>query len=162
MQTRSDVSLSNLPGGEAVAAALGADHDFHDAEIEELRLLRLEPSILRVHTWTIPTDRFSGTSIKILELETRTIVTFTLEDILELKLEGFSPGNVISSLAVRKVTTSVPPFGVQWLGAGPPAWDSYEVALEPCFGLSGVIQARRVSLSFERVPPQRSGHTQEV
>ena len=79
-----------------------------------------------------------------LVLDKHAVVTFTLEDIKDLQLDGFSHQNAIGSLTLKRGpirpdrSSSVP-------SASP---DDWEIELEPCFGLDGRIRCARVSVSF--------------
>jgi hypothetical protein len=47
---------------------------------------------------------------------------------------------------------------MQWLQPPEPLPDLYEVILEPCYGLSGKIQAGRVSISLTPGKPEDTLH----
>lgn len=65
------------------------------------------------------------------------MVTFVLEDIRDLELNGFSHQNVLSELILRKDT------------------NGYTLELGPSFGICGTINAGSVSIELE--PPKPLG-----
>jgi hypothetical protein len=72
------------------------------------------------------------------ELEKHVVVEFILEDVAALSLEGFSKQNVIFGLAIDKIETG------------------FRLTLDPCYGLSGTIEARSVSIHITPGPPALS------
>ena len=74
------------------------------------------------------------------------VVTFTLEGILDLQLEGFSVQNVIYGLVLRRAVDRPDRRGYL---SGNPLPDDIEIELEHCYGLSGLIRARSVAITFE-------------
>jgi hypothetical protein len=130
--------LASIPGGPELLAWFGHVPSFHDAEIISLHLNRTGPSTLCIHTWdTTGTVDSKGFYIH----EKDAIVTFTLEEIENLELEGFSHQNVLGGLELNRIEAST--SGRQ--GIRP---DLYETVLHPCYGLAGTIRARRVSLAL--------------
>jgi hypothetical protein len=90
-----DLSTSiydTVPGGADLVRWFGQVPTFHDAEILDLNLRRRGQSILRVHGWI-------GTSLMgndgYLEPDKHAIVTFAIEDVMDLQLDGFSVQNVV-------------------------------------------------------------------
>jgi hypothetical protein len=130
--------LASIPGGPELLAWFGHVPSFHDAEIISLHLNRTGPSTLCIHTWdTTGTVDSKGFYIH----EKDAVVTFTLEEIENLELEGFSHQNVLGGLELNRIEAST--SGRQ--GIRP---DLYETVLHPCYGLAGTIRARRVSLAL--------------
>jgi hypothetical protein len=129
--------LKTVPGGAELVqwfdAATNTDYtpNFGDAEIISLHLDRTKPSILRF--WTYRNFRDGDRHI---------IVTFTLEEVTDLKLEGFSHQNVIGGLQLRRVAGK----------------DEYELLLVGCYGLEGTIRARRVKIAFAPGRPDVDRH----
>ncbi len=123
-----------IPGAGALAVWFGHWPSFHDAEIHELHLNREGVSRLRVHTWRM-TERVDDKGYYV--LEKHVIVTFSMKHIVTLMLEGFSHQNVISELVIKHVS------------------DGLVMTLEPCYGLSGVIEAKEISVEFAPIasPP---------
>lgn len=78
-------------------------------------------------------------------LEKRAVVTFVLEEITDLQIEGFARQNVIDELCLTRVT---PGSSVSRHDLQTESLDVFEILLEHCYGLSGYIRARRVSVSF--------------
>jgi len=72
------------------------------------------------------------------ELATHVVVEFILDEVSNLSLDGFSSQNVISSLGIERIKTGV------------------RLVLRPCFGLSGSIEAERVSIRVSPGPPSES------
>ena len=132
--------LESIPGGPELLAWFGHVPSFHDAEIISLHLNRTGPSTLSIHTWEI-TDTVDSKGFY--ALEKQAIVTFTLEGIENLELEGFSCQNVIGGLELNHIEADASTFGTQR-----PQPDLYEIILHPCYGLSGSILAQHVSIAL--------------
>jgi len=94
-----DTCYTHIPGGPELLAWFGRPPSFHDAEIVNLQLNRRAPSTVAIHTWTM-TDRVDQRGYFI--LDRHAVVTFTLEDIVDLQLDGFSHQNVIGHLHLRR------------------------------------------------------------
>ena len=115
-----------IPGAAALAAWYGRWPSFHDAGIHELHLSRQGVSSLKVHIWHM-TDRVDEKGFYI--LEKHVLVTLSMKQI------GFSHQNVISELVVGLVR------------------DAFVITLEPCYGLSGIIEAKEISVEFAPFSP---------
>lgn len=143
-----------VPGGPELLRWFERVPSFHDAEIVGLDLRRHGPSILRVHGW-VGTDKVDERGYIV--LDKHAVVTFTLEDIMDLQLDGFSHQNVISGLKLQRATER----GRAEYYPLPPSPDDIEIELEPCFGLDGIIRAKRVSISFEPGVPDEPSINRE-
>src|SRR5262245_13434450 len=119
--------LARLPGGEDLIRWFGAVPSVHDAEIVELSLRRRAPSILRVHTWiTRPEVDRQGYYVQ----DKHVVVSFELEDIIDLQLEGFSHQNVVFGLTLLSAADRPDRLPYYWLDPSP---NDVEIELEPCF-----------------------------
>ncbi len=96
-----------IPGGQALLDWFGYVPSFHDAEIVGLDLRRTGQSLLRIHYFIAPyvAEHEQGGSYV---FERHTVVTFALEDIMDLQLDGFSHQNVIGGLTLRRATRPRP------------------------------------------------------
>ncbi len=83
-------------------------------------------------------------------LDRHAIVTFTIEGIMDLRLEGFSAQNVIFGLTLRRAPDR--PERQNYLTLSPSPQD-IEIELEPCYGLDGLIRARSVAITFQPGKP---------
>ena len=117
---------------EKLTEFFGCWPSFHDAEVLSLELNRSGQSRLRVYTFkaTPPLENQSAYT-----LTKHVVVTFVMEGISELQLDGFSGQNVISSLVVSRT-----PEG------------RYCLRLGECYGLSGTLVADQMRLEFEPGP----------
>lgn len=120
----------SIPGAEALATWFGQWPSFHAAEIHELHLNRQGASRLTVHTWYM-TDKVDAKGYYV--LENHVMVTFGMKQIATLVLDGFSHQNVIFGLTIERVP------------------DGLVMTLEPCYGLSGMIEAKEMSVEFAPV-----------
>lgn len=136
-----------VPGGPELVSWFGEVPTFHDAEILSFDLRRNAPSALRVHGWTTTNAIGPGGNYV---LDRHAVVTFTLTDVMDLQLEGFSIQNVIFGLVLRRAPERPERRG--YLALGPLPQD-IELELEPCYGLSGLIRARSVSITLQPGKP---------
>ncbi len=138
-----------IPGGQALLDWFGYVPSFHDAEIVGLDLRRTGQSLLRIHYFIAPyvTEHEQGGSYV---FEKHAVVTFALEDIMDLQLNGFSHQNVIGGLTLRRATDRGR-ANYYSLNQSP---EDIEIELEPCYGLDGFIRAKRVSISLEPGIPE--------
>jgi hypothetical protein len=134
--------LSQIPGGAELIAWFGCEPGFHDAEIISLSLDRSAASALRLHAWNMTCEVDGGGDCL---LDKHAVVTFQIEDIIELQLDGFSAQNVIYGLKLRRARDCPE---VRASCAAPALADAIEIELAPCYGLSGRIRCRRVSVAF--------------
>ena len=120
--------VPDLPGAEALAAWFGGWPSFHDAEIHELHLNRRGLSTLKLQTWSM-TNAVDEKGFFV--CEKYVLVTFSLAQIEQLVLEDFSHQNVIFELGLE-------PSEAGWV-----------LTLNPCYVLSGIIQAKQITVAFE-------------
>ena len=125
--------IANISGAKTLIDWYGSWPTFHDAEIMELFLNRHGKSWIKIHTWLMtqelePDGKFV--------LEKHCVVTFDLENVNDIELCAFNQQNVISGLEVE------------------PAEDGIKVILEPCYGLTGYIEAGRIALMFSPGEPE--------
>jgi hypothetical protein len=136
-----------IPGGTELVRWFGQVPTFHDAEILSLHLRRKGQSVLRLHGW-IGTGAVGQDGYAV--LDRHAIVTFTLTEVMDLQLDCFSIQNVISALVLRRALNRPERRGHL---ASDPLPQDIEIELEPCYGLSGLIRARAVSITFEPGKP---------
>ena len=137
----------SISGGPELLAWFGGVPSFHDAEVLRLGLERSGPSTLVVHGWKM-TDKVDEEGYFM--LDRHAVVTFVFQEITDLRLEGFTAQNVIHGLRLRRVTL---PLSTQDIGSIHRAGELIELALDDCYGLSGLIWARSVSVSFQTGKP---------
>jgi hypothetical protein len=135
-----------VSGGADLIRWFGRVPSFHDAEILSLHLRRKGQSILRLHGW-INTGTVGPGGYCL--LDRHAIVTFTLNEVMDLQLDGFSIQNVIGGLVLRRATDRPERRGY----LAYPLPQDIEIELEPCYGLDGLIRARSVSVTFEPGKP---------
>ncbi len=117
--------LSVIDGAQELHDWFGRWPTFHDAEIISLHLNRTGSSSLTVHTWQMTNDLDEkGFYV----LTKHVLVEFILEGIVGLDLKGFNHQNVVYGLAIEKT------------GEG------FQIALEPCYGLAGRIEADKLAI----------------
>jgi hypothetical protein len=131
-----------VPGGAELIRWFGRVPTFHDAEILGLHLRRKGQSVLRLHGWIfsgrVGVDGYA-------ELDKHAIVTFTMEGVMDLQLDGFSVQNVIEELILRIAPDR--PDRRDCLALDPLPED-IEIELKPCYGIDGLIRARSVAITF--------------
>ena len=123
--------VPDLPGAAALAMWFGCWPSFHDAEIHELHLSSRGLSTLKLQTWSM-TNAVDEKGFFV--CEKYVLVTFSFTQIKQLILEDFSHQNVIDELSLK-------PLDAVW-----------EITLYPCYGLSGIIEAKEITVAFEPTP----------
>lgn len=141
-ERRDSAIYHDVPGGAALLRWFGEVPSFHDAEILGLDLRRKGLSRLRLHGWIMTGQVGPDRS---LVLDRHAIVTFAIEGIMDLQLDGFSIQNVIGGLSLRRAPDRAERRNYLALDPLP---DDIEIELEPCYGLDGRIRARSVSIGF--------------
>ncbi|NKK65730.1 hypothetical protein GFL88_19810 [Rhizobium leguminosarum bv. viciae] len=96
---------------------------------------------MKIHGW-IGTDAVDQDGYR--GLDKHAVVTFSFEDILDLRLDGFSHQNVINGLVLRSATDRGR-VGSYALPKGP---EDIEIELRPCYGFDGFIRAKKVTETF--------------
>ncbi|PZO03177.1 MAG: hypothetical protein DCF30_03355 [Hyphomicrobiales bacterium] len=139
----------SLPGGNDVIEWFGRVPDFHDAEIISLHLDRGGPSRLAIHFFKL--QQSITHSKGVMEPTGDAIVTFELDYIVDLNLDGFGHQNVIYGLKLTRADAD--PARAPYYAIDHSPLD-YEIELEPCYGLGGKIRARTVRLLFELGRPK--------
>lgn len=132
-----------VPGGAELLRWFGGVPNFHDAEILSLDLCRKGQSTLRLHGW-IMTNKVGENGFIV--LDRHAIVSFALDGIMDLQLDGFSAQNVVAGLILRRAPDRPERRG--YLAFAPSPQD-VEIELEPCYGLDGLIRARSVTITFQ-------------
>lgn len=130
-----------ISGGAELLAWFGEEPRFHDAEIISLALNRTGKSELKVHGWTTTGKIGPG---GYLILDKHAVVTFSLEGIIDLKLDGFSHQNVVNGLLLSHAKDR----GRANYFSMPESVDDIDIELLPCHGLDGFIRAKKVEVSF--------------
>jgi hypothetical protein len=125
--------FEQVPGGPELRKWFGGIPSFHDAEILSLYLDRAGSSRIRIHTWRM-TDAVDENGFYV--LENHAVVTFILDEVIDLELSEFNPQNVIYGLTLRQTP------------------DGLELALEHCWGLSGRLVARQIRVEFQPGKPE--------
>ena len=138
-----------VSGGADLVRWFGQVPSFHDAEILSLHLRRTGQSVLRLHGW-INTGEIGHDGHFV--LDRHAIVTFTLNGVMDLQLDGFGIQNVIGRLILRRAPDRAERRGHLTLDPLP---QDIEIELEPCYGLSGLIRSRAAFIAFEPGKPAR-------
>lgn len=146
MPTNPSNIYHTVQGGSDLLTWFGQVPSFHDAEILSLHLCRKGQSILRLHGWIMGKVGDDG----YLVLDRHAVVTFMLEGVMDLQLDGFSHQNVIGGLTLRRAPDRVDRRPYLTL---PPLPEDIEIQIEPCFGMDGLIRARSVAITFEPGKP---------
>ena len=138
----------DIPGGREIVEWFGIAPTFHDAEIVSLDLRRRAASRLRLHYWRRSREVDEHGHYV---LDRHAVITFILQDILDLQLDGFSPQNVVFGLILKRAP---PRPDRKHFCAFDPSPNDYELELEPCYGLNGLIRCRKVSVELTLGKPE--------
>ncbi|MCP4385536.1 MAG: hypothetical protein GY798_29675 [Hyphomicrobiales bacterium] len=125
-----------IPGGSELLDWFGWDLSFHDAEILDFHLRRNGHSTLTIHFWDTTNKVRNGYFLR----EKHAVVKFSIERIIDLKIDGFSHQNVIDGLTLERVKFDG-------------NTEAYELQIEPCYGLGGSIRAEKISVSYTAGKP---------
>lgn len=133
--------IEALPGASEYIRWFGCWPSFHDAEVLSVSLDRSCGAIVRLHVFQMtaevrPDGYFQTTK--------HAIVTFTLEQVQTVALDGFNDQNVISGLEVEKVD------------------EGFLLELSPCYGLAGHITAAKISLTWVGGIPKGSVYAEQT
>ena len=120
-------NVESIPGARELFDWFGYWPTFHDAEVLRVEFEAGSTSSLVVHTWEM-TDKVNADGF--FELTKHIVVEFTLRDVTKLELEFLWEHSILFGLAVNKVDTGV------------------RLELSSSYGLSGTIEARRVSMAI--------------
>jgi hypothetical protein len=124
-----------IPGLVELIDWFGFFPSFHDAEVISISLDRSGGCRVAVHTFetTKETDR-SGRYV----LRKHIIVTFVLERIKDVRLEGFNCQNVLSGISIARQR------------------ETYDLDLEGIYGVAGKIRAEAMRIELEPGGPPKS------
>lgn len=122
--------METIPGGSEVVAWFGGWPEFGDAEVLEVRLVRRGPSLLRISAMAGEGENY-GAPFK------HAVFDFTLRDMIDVNLEGFSHQNVVGGLTLHQATDQ--PVHPSLLGIGLVRGE-VEIELWPCAGAHGMIR----------------------
>ena len=140
---------AEIPGGSDLIAWFGGEPRFHDAEIVSLTLRRRSDSTLNVHFWT-STAEVDDRGYFV--LGQHVVVTFAIEEIRDLEIEGFNHQNVIYGLRLLRGRDR-PDREPYTTGTSP---SDYEIELEDCFGMGGLIRCQKISIRLTPGKPEDS------
>ena len=135
MTAEQRVAELQLPGLENLIAWFGYFPSFHDAEVISISLDRTGDSRIAVHTFqmTNETDE-KGHYV----CRKHVVVTFVLERIRGMNLEGFSSQNVLNGITLSRGS------------------DYYELVLEEVCGVAGKLQADVMRIELNPGIPSQS------
>jgi hypothetical protein len=128
------IDLQEIPGAAELDSWFGYWPSFHDAEVTSLHLNRKGNSTLRVHTWEM-TKQVDEKGYYVLDKHVE--VEFVFEGPSDLSLSGFNHQNVIFELGIAKTHSG------------------FRLTLAECYGLSGSIEAKTLSLNITPGKPSR-------
>jgi hypothetical protein len=140
---------NSITGGAALLDWMGGIPAFHDGEIVSLLLHRRASSYLQVTSYLSVQYGTDGSAQRL----KRAVVTFELNGICYLDLNGFSHQNVIDSLVIgrKPKDPEVSPY-YDFNSTN----DDFEILLEPCYGLDGLIRCNSIAITFKPGEPEDS------
>ena len=120
-----ETNIPNIEGSHQLVEWLGAWPSFHDAEILEMFLTR------RGISWMKVCCPFPARTSELRNI----VVTLKMTEVFDLDLKEFNHQNVIFDLQIQTIA------------------EGYSVELFPCFGLSGFIKTKQLSIESEKELP---------
>jgi len=140
---------AEIPGGSELVAWFGREPRFHDAEIVGLNLRRRAESTLDVHFWTA-TGEVDERGYFV--LDNHVLVTFAMEEIVDLELDGFNHQNAIYGLSLRR--SPIDPERAPYVMGDSP--DDFEIEIEGAYGMEGRIRCQKISIRLTPGKPADS------
>jgi Immunity protein 50 len=138
----------SIPGGLELLNWFEQIPTFHDGEVVSLHLNRRATSFLKIHGWVGDGKTDAKGYFNLLQ---RAVVTFEMDTIVYLKLDGFSQQNVIGELDIRRAPKD-PKLAPFYDFAATD--DDFELHLDPCYGMDGIIRCRSVRISYQPGEPE--------
>jgi hypothetical protein len=127
------MDLQELTGADEVISWFGYMQSFHDAEIVEVSLKRNSTSVLVVHCWHTSNELDEAGCFK---RQKDALVSFMFTGVTDLNLDGFNQQNVIFGIELERTA------------------DELRLEILPCFGMSGTITAKEISMSVAPGEPR--------
>ena len=119
--------LKGVPGAQDLLDWFGDWPGFHDAEVISLHLNRRAASTLVVHTWRMTNEvDAKGYYVQ----DKHVVVEFSVSDVTDAELSGFSHQNVVFGLTISKGESG------------------FTIDLDPSYGIGGTIVARHISIKL--------------
>lgn len=125
-------AMTPVPGIEELVAWFGYFPSFHDAEVESIILDRSGPSRLAVRTWD-STDQVDARGYYV--HQKHALVTFVMEGIESMSLEGFNEQNALSGISLDRIA------------------EGYELVLDGIYGVDARFQVRRLRIELKPTTP---------
>ena len=148
-----DALIAELPGGKALIDWFGYIPRFHDAKLLGLHL-GASGATLRLHTFRITSETDEKGYFL---LDRHVVVTFTLERLTGIKLEGYASQGILYGLNLRRYGSGDPLLGTEVVTMGvPPEPNDVGLQLDHTYGLWGVMYARKMSISLAPGKPADS------
>ncbi len=121
-----ECELGEIEGIDRLIEWFGERPCFHDAEVTAIQLVRYRPSQIYVHAWNTHWDKVQpdGHYFE----DRHAVIDFCFQQVTDLSLAEFSQ-NVLSGLRVER------------------ADDHYRLILQPCYGISGFIEGKSLSVT---------------
>jgi hypothetical protein len=129
-------AVPDVPGVLEVVDWFGEWPSFHDAEVIRIHLNRSGPSYIDVHAFRMTSE---VTPTGHYRCDKHAVVTFAIEDIVEMELYDFNLQNVIAGLGFVSTEESL-----------------LKVTLHACYGAQGFLVARKITLSLSPGAPNDS------
>jgi hypothetical protein len=134
--------LRETTGGPDVIAWFHGHPAFGDAEVLELRLVRTGKSILRLAAMASKKGLRAGPPFK------HAVFEFSLRDMIDVHVDGFSHRNVIGGLTLRRTQDQAVHRSLYGIGL---VRGEVEMELEPCAGALGIIRCTIESIGITEV-----------
>jgi Immunity protein 50 len=120
--------IDQVPGAQGLVDLYTCWPSFHDAEVVSLELNRQGRSRIKVHTFATMKEIDSrGYYVT----DKHTLVSFLLEGVSSLQLNGFNHQNVIFGIDLKRTLAG------------------YELLLEGCYGIEGRIECAQLFIEIE-------------
>jgi uncharacterized protein (DUF433 family) len=133
LTTEQRVAELQLPGLQDLISWFGYFPSFHDAEVVSINLDRAGVSRVAVHSFQM-TNETDDTGHYI--CKKHVVVTFVLERIRDLSIDGFNSQNVLNGISIAR------------------GLDHYELVLEEIHGVGGKFQAGAMRIELNPgIPP---------
>ncbi len=134
-------AFQDIGGANALIEWFGYWPSFHDAEVLSIELNRSGASRMRIHTWEM-TREVDTKGFYV--LQKHVVVSFLMDDLDQVRLEGFNHQNTLMELEVTRTDRGL------------------RLTLDDVYGVTGTITAGAIKIEFAPGMPTDGRNSKHV